>query len=193
MSVKSIFSSLYFMWVVLALPSIGMLVGLMNGRDTASFLHGTGEYSARFMIIAMMLTPLVMLFPRSKILKELIRRRRALGVAAFCYAAAHTLFYLIDMESVQQVLEAFWVFSIWTGWAAFAIFIPLALTSNQMMVKKLRAKWKPLQRCVYVAAVFTLLHWIFIHNHIGPALVHFLPLAALESYRIFRNYQQRSG
>lgn len=192
MSIKSMFNSIYFTWAVLAIPSIGMLARLINGAGIGSLLHSTGEFSARFMIIAMMLSPLLMLFPRSTIIKWLIRRRRALGVAAFCYAAVHTLFYLVDMGSVQMILEDFWLLSIWTGWLAFAIFIPLALTSNKMMVKKLRTKWKPLQRFVYVAAVFTLLHWIFVHNHLGPALVHFLPLAALEGYRIIRNYKERT-
>ena len=36
------------------------------------------------------------------------------------------------------------------------------------------------------AAVATLLHWIFIHNEFGPALVHFIPLALLETYRIVK-------
>ena len=112
-------------------------------------------------------------------------------MAAFCYAAIHTLFYVIDMGSLQAVLDEFWLLGIWTGWVAFAIFIPLAFTSNQAMVKKLRAKWKPLQRWVYPAAVLTLVHWIFVHNNLGPALVHFIPLALLETYRIVKNVNGR--
>ena len=51
--------------------------------------------------------------------------------------------------------------------------------------------WKTLQRWTYAAAVFTLLHWIFVHNNLGPALVHFVPLAGLETYRIWRNTTRR--
>ena len=43
-----------------------------------------------------------------------------------------------------------------------------------------------MQRWVYAAAVLTLLHWIFVHNDLGPTLVHFIPLALLETYRIWK-------
>jgi len=100
MAMKTFFNSIYFSWFVLAVPSIGMLIAVINGTDIEKFIHPTGEFAARFMIIAMMLTPLLMLFPRSKLIRWLISRRRALGVAAFCYALVHTLFYLIDMGSL---------------------------------------------------------------------------------------------
>jgi sulfoxide reductase heme-binding subunit YedZ len=64
------------------------------------------------------------------------------------------------------------------------------MTSNDWGIRRLRQSWKPLQRCVYLAAVLTLAHWFFLEYRIGPALVHFLPLAALECYRIIRNFQQ---
>src|SRR3546814_20248427 len=99
-----------------------------------------------------------------------MRRRRALGVAAFGYAVLHLVFYLIDMETLKNILAEFWALGIWTGWAAFAVFIPLALSSNDMMMKKLGRSWKPFQRSAYAAAVLTLLHWMFIHNKIGRAL-----------------------
>lgn len=192
MAMKTFFNSIYFSWFVLAVPSIGMLIAVINGTDIEKFIHPTGEFAARFMIIAMMLTPLLMLFPRSKLIRWLISRRRALGVAAFCYALVHTLFYLIDMGSLRAVLDEFWLLGIWTGWFAFAIFIPLAITSNQTMVRKLKTKWKPLQRLVYPAAVLTLVHWIYVHNNLGPALVHFVPLIGLEAYRVYANINRKS-
>ena len=184
---KTVINSLYFTWGVLALPSIPMLVGLINGASPGQLLHPTGEFAARFMIIAMMITPLSMLFSGSRVLKGLLRRRRALGVAAFMYAAAHTLFYVIDLGGLQPILAEFWTLGIWTGWFAMAIMVPLAVTSNNRMVKALKSSWKPLQRWVYPAAVLTLVHWIFVHNNVGPALVHFIPLAALEAYRVYKN------
>ena len=44
--------------------------------------------------------------------------------------------------------------------------------------------WKALQRLVYFAAPGTLLHWMLVHNDFGSALVHFMPLTGLETYRI---------
>jgi len=184
----------YFLWPLLALPSIPMIVALTSGATsedgrpaTEFLLHPTGEFAARFMIIAMIISPVRLILPKSKFWFWMTRQRRYFGVAAFAYAALHTVLYLVDMGSLKAVLGEFWSLGIWTGWLAFFIFLPLALTSNDASVRLLGRGWKPLQRCVYAAAVATLAHWIFIHNQLGPALVHFLPLAGLEAYRVFRS------
>jgi sulfoxide reductase heme-binding subunit YedZ len=85
-------------------------------------------------------------------------------------------------------------FYIWTGWLAFFIFIPLAITSTNGWIRRLGSKWKLLQRWVYGAAVLTLLHWAALHDWggIGPALVHFIPLALLETYRVYENRRRSS-
>ena len=184
---KNILNSPYAFWLLLALPSFAMINGALSGGDLEGLLHPTGEFAARFMIIAMMLTPLRMLFPKSRTVLWLMRRRRYLGVAAFGYAALHTLYYVIDLGSLSAVMAEITQFGIWTGWVAFVIFVPLAMTSNNASLRRLGRSWKTLQRFVYAAAVATLLHWIFIHNNVGPALVHFLPLAGLEIYRVWKS------
>ena len=175
----------YGFWALLALPSVPMLVGLgRGGAQPDLLLHPSGEFAACFMILALALTPLRLMFPRVRWLAWLAGRRRALGVAAFGYAALHTVLYLVDMETLRNVLAEFWALGIWTGWAAFAVFLPLAVTSNDFSTQRLGRAWKHLHRAAYAAALFTLIHWIFVHNNLGPALVHFIPLAALELYRI---------
>lgn len=190
-----IWNSPYTFWALLALPSIGMIASALDGGDLEGLLHPTGEFAARFMIIAMMLTPLKMLFPKSRAIQWLMRRRRYLGVAAFGYAALHTLYYVIDLGTMSAILREFTELGIWTGWLAFLIFVPLALTSNDFSVKAMGPGWKALQRFTYLAAVATLAHWVFLEYEFGPALAHFGPLAALEAYRVWRNMNpvSRSG
>lgn len=184
---RKILNSTYFLWALLALPSIPMTIGFVSGILSAEdILHPTGEYSARFMILAMAISPLRLLFPKSSWTMWLLRRRRSFGVAAFCYALAHTLFYIVDMGTVKAMLDEFFAPGIWTGWVALAILVPLGLTSNNLSQRLLLSWWKPLQRLVYVAAIFTLVHWIFVHNNLGAAIVHFAPLALLEIYRIWK-------
>ena len=185
-TLKAFFNSPYTFWAILALPSVAMINGALMGGDLQPLLHPTGEFAARFMIIAMMLTPLRMLFPKSNAVQWLLRRRRYLGVAAFAYVVLHTLYYVIDLGSLSAIVADIAKLGIWTGWVAFVIFVPLAMTSNNASTRRLGRAWKRLQQFVYLAAVATLLHWIFIHNTIGPALVHFVPLAALEIYRIWK-------
>jgi sulfoxide reductase heme-binding subunit YedZ len=187
---RKVWNSPYVFWVILALPSLVIMSRYMDGATAQRMLHPTGEFAARFMILAMLITPLWMIFKDQRWTQWLVRRRRYLGVAAFGYAFLHTVFYLIDQGSLHLVLSDVLNLPIWTGWLAFFIFVPLAMTSNDRAQRWLRESWKPLQRWVYLAAVFTLAHWIFLEYEIGPALVHFLPLVALECYRIVQNIKQ---
>jgi sulfoxide reductase heme-binding subunit YedZ len=132
-----------------------------------------------------------MLFSGSRWPLWLLARRRAMGVAAFGYAALHTLFYLVDLGSLQAVMAKFFALGIWTGWAAFAILVPMALSSNVGSQRLLGPRWKTLQRLIYLAAILTLVHWIAIHNGFAGALAHFVPLGLLEAYRAYRLFNRR--
>ncbi len=128
-----------------------------EGQTTEELLlHPSGESAAQIMVLAMMITPLRMLFPTNRFWMWMMKRRRHIGVAAFIYAVFHTVLYVVDMGSVCAMLDEFTALGIWTGWAAFFIFIPLALTSNDYAVRKLGASWKSLHRYVYAAALATL-------------------------------------
>lgn len=188
-TIRRVIASPYFLWLILALPALPMMFGLISGDVIPEkMLHPTGEFAARFMIIAMMITPLRLIFPKAGWLMWMMRRRRHFGVAAFAYALLHTILYVIDMGTLQTILDEFLALGIWTGWLAFLIFVPLGITSNDAAQRSLLAMWKPLQRWVYPAAVLTLVHWIFVHNNLGAALIHFLPLALLELWRIWKFY-----
>lgn len=183
---RIVLNNKYFFWALLAIPAAAMLRGYQSGEVIAmDMLHPTGEWSARLMIIAMILSPLVAILGPRPWLGWLVKRRRALGVAAFLYALLHLIFYLIDMGNLDDILAEFLALGIWTGWAAMLLFVPLVLTSNDASMRALKAGWKRLQQLVYPTAVLVLVHWIFIHNNLGPALVHFIPLAALLAARYF--------
>lgn len=140
--VRCFIDSPWFFRPILALPALGFTIAWANGvagpdgePPTEWLLHPTDEFSARFMIITMMLTPLRMLFPQSGFVRWFGRRRRWLGVAAFLYAALHTLLYVLDMGTLRAVLGEALVPGILTGWLAFIVFVPLAATSNDRSVR----------------------------------------------------------
>lgn len=178
-----------FLWIALALPAIPA-IGLLAGdspRAAHVAVHPTGEWAARFMIVAMMATPLALLLKGWSGPRWLLRNRRYFGVAAFVYAAAHAVLYLIDKGSLTVIVHQLSRTYIWTGWLAFAVFIPLAATSMDCAIRAMGPKaWKSLQRWVYAAAVLTFVHWASLHDWGGwaPALVHFSPLIALSVYRL---------
>ncbi len=180
-------------WALLAVPAVVLLYHYWLGNMIAmDMLRPTGEWSARWMIIAMMLSPLAAIVGPRPWLNWLVKRRRALGVAAFAYAVLHLIFYVVDMGSLKDMLAEFRALGIWTGWVAMLLFVPLAVTSNDASMRVLRAGWKRLQKLVYPTAVLVLVHWIFIHNNLGPALVHFIPLASLVAARYFFSTQPKT-
>ncbi len=183
------------LWSLLAIPAVLWLAqaSRLDPHDWEALLHPTGELSARLLIVALALTPLVQIVPQAKPLRWLIRHRRALGVAAFGYAALHTGLYLGAMGNLDDILAEALAIGIWPGWAAFALMLPLALTSNDAAMRALGAGWKRLQRLAYPAAVLTLVHWVFIHNNTAVAFAHFAPLALLELWRLARRFTPRKG
>ena len=191
-ALRSLLDSRPFLWALLALPAVPMLRDYLAGEWAGDLLPPSGEWSARLIILALMLTPLSMLFRGQAWIQWLVRRRRAFGVAGFLYAALHLFFYLVDMETVANVLVEIDSLGIWTGWVAFLLFSALAITSNDASMRALGKGWKKLQRLAYPAAVLTLVHWIFVHDDVAAALISFAPLAALEAWRLFRTFRGRS-
>lgn len=194
---KAILNHHLFFWSLLSLPAIPMIADLASGdpRAVHSLLHPTGEFAARFLILTLMITPLTMLLRGWRGPRWLRKRRRYLGVAAFGYATAHTALYLVDEGTAAFAANEMFRLSIWTGWIAFLVFVPLAMTSTDRSVRRLGTRWKTLHRAVYAAAVLSLVHWAALHDwgSIGPALVHFVPLAALEAYRVGTRLRPRQA
>ncbi len=183
----------YWLWVLLALPAFTFISDAFTSTDPKVFrhlLHPTGEFGARLLIITMLASPLALVFRGWRGPRWLKKNRRYFGVAAFGYAALHLVLYFIDRATLAKVFGEVTQLDIWTGWLAFAIFLPLAATSFDAALKALGPRWKSLQRWVYAAAVLTLLHWAA-HDEfkgLAPALINFGPLILLESYRIWYWY-----
>jgi sulfoxide reductase heme-binding subunit YedZ len=187
---RTIINSRFGFWVLLALPALWIILRYAGGVLTAmDAIPPSGETAARLMLAAMLIGPLAGLIGPRRWLVWLLARRRAIGVAAFAYAALHTVFYAIDMGGLAAILAELPLAAIWTGWADLAVLLALALTSNRPAMALLRRGWKRLQRLVYAAAVLTLLHWLWVHDGATEAVLHFAPLvvvwAALLARRTF--------
>lgn len=192
MTISGYRPSTLLLWVVLALPALP-LIGPLFGDDAKAFhrlLHPTGEWAARLMIVGMMASGLMLVFRSHRWPRWLVHHRRDIEVAAFLYAALHLTVYLIDRGTLARVLDQLPQVRIWTGWLAFAIFLPLAVTSNNAAQSWLHAGWKTVQRAAYPAALLVLFHWAAMKDWGSwpPAMVHFGPLLALWGYRLWYWY-----
>lgn len=175
--------SKYLLWVFLMLPGVMFSAGVITGKmNYETLMHATGEFSARFLIFSLIATPLLMLFPKMKFPKWVNRNKRYFGIAAFAYGLYHTIAYLIEIP-ISQVAKEFLDFGLLTAWIGFIIWIPMAITSTDGWVKRLKSTWKKIHNWGYLAALLAFLHWAFIHYNWQPALVHAAPILLLQGYR----------
>jgi sulfoxide reductase heme-binding subunit YedZ len=132
------------------------------GADPQKTLERTlGLWALRFLIASLAVTPLRRLGG-----PNLVRYRRALGLLAFYYAAMHLTVYGVLDQGLN--VAAIWADIlkrpyITIGMLAFIVLVPLALTSNAPMIRRLGgAAWQRLHRLVYVAAAAAAVHFIML-------------------------------
>lgn len=147
-----------------------------------------GAVGLAFLIASFSVTPLSILSGRT----DLKPIRRPLGVYGFCYIFLHLLAYLwlsngFDWNLILRDIGERRAMSI--GLLAFALLVPLALTSTHGWQRRLGRRWKVLHRLVYFAVPLSLLHYFWLERDIYEwlpvytALVAFLFLLRLPALR----------
>lgn len=119
-----------------------------------------GELALQFLIAGLAVTPL-----RRFTGLNLMRFRRAIGVLTFYYVCCHLLVWLLlDVQIPAQIwADILKRPYITIGMAAFVLLLPLALTSNNLAVRRLGPlRWRRLHRLVYPAAVLGGVHFVML-------------------------------
>ncbi len=157
----------------------------LGANPVERITHVTGEWTLRFLLIALAVTPLRRLF-RWRWAAPL---RRTFGLAAFGYGSLHYTTYLwlehfFDWELiVEDVLERRYVTA---GFAALLCMAPLAATSTRAMARRLGKRWKTLHRLAYAAGVLGVVHFIWlVKADLLEPLVYAGVLSALLGARIW--------
>jgi sulfoxide reductase heme-binding subunit YedZ len=156
------------------------------GPDPIETLHfRTGDWTLRFLLITLSLTPLKLVFNW----KFQLRFRRMLGLFAFFYASLHfCVYFVLDLsfswaQIVDEVPQSPYVLA---GLAAYILLIPLAATSTRKMVQRLGKNWKKLHRLVYFTAVLGVIHYFWlVKADLSEPAIYALVLAVLFGIRIF--------
>lgn len=132
------------------------------GREPIKELeHELGEIALQLLILGLAITPL-----RRYLGINLLKFRRMLGLLAFIYVALHlAVWVVLDMSLLWAQMWA----DVWKrpyitiGMAGFLALVPLAITSNNISVRKLGAAgWRKLHRLTYVAVLLGGLHYIWL-------------------------------
>jgi sulfoxide reductase heme-binding subunit YedZ len=147
--------------------------------------HVTGQWSLRFLLAALAVTP----FRRLSGWSWLAPQRRTLGLVAFGWVCLH----LSTWAGLDLQLEWAAIFEdvaerpyVTVGFAAFLCLVPLAVTSTRSWVRRLGRRWRQLHRLAYVAAVLAVVHftWLVKADLLEP-LIHAGVLALLLGARIW--------
>ncbi|MCK0141606.1 protein-methionine-sulfoxide reductase heme-binding subunit MsrQ [Aliiroseovarius sp. F20344] len=133
--------------------------GAIGIDPVKSLEHELGELGLQALIFGLAITPL-----RSIIGINLIRFRRAIGVLTFYFVSAHLLVWLVlDVQILSEIWKDIVKRPyITVGMAAFILMTPLAITSNNMSVRKLGPRWRKLHKLVYPSAALGGIHYIMV-------------------------------
>ncbi len=148
--------------------------------------RATGDWTLYFLCLTLAVTPL----RRIPGLNTLLRFRRMLGLVTFFYASLHFLTFIwfdhfFDLaEMVRDILKRPFIAM---GFSAFVLLVPLALTSNDLMLRKLGRRWSLLHRLIYLIAILALLHFWWMRagkNNFTEPLVIGVVIAVLLALRL---------
>lgn len=184
---------LWAKWMVFGLSLLPLLrlivLGLQDGltANPIEFItRATGDWTLYFLCLTLAVTPL----RRVTGLNALIRFRRMLGLFTFFYASLHFLTFIwfdhfFDLaEMMRDVLKRPFIAM---GFSAFVLLVPLALTSNDLMLRKLGRRWSVLHRLIYLIAILALLHFWWMRagkNNFTEPLVIAAVIAVLLALRL---------
>jgi sulfoxide reductase heme-binding subunit YedZ len=186
--ITQIVGSYRLLALLLALPWAWLALGYAaDWLFYGEVVHASGEWAMRFLLAALAVTPLRRLFPRHVWTAWLLPRRRYLGVAAFAYAMLHAIVYLQRIADLPRILAEAAEAGLLTGWIGLALFLPLAITSNDASVRRLGPAWKTLHRLVYAAAAASFAHWILVAFDRTTAYVYLAVWVALGVARLSVN------
>lgn len=149
-----------YAWSVVVFLLIEFAAGTLSVNPIQELEQRTGRHAATLLVLSLACTPLNTLFGW----RELLKRRRALGLYAFMYAVVHVIIF-VDLDyGLAWSLILRTVFDkpyILVGMTSFLLLIPLALTSFDIWKVRLGKNWKRLHRAVYLIAPLVVLHYLW--------------------------------
>jgi sulfoxide reductase heme-binding subunit YedZ len=119
-----------------------------------------GEVALKLLVLGLLVTPL-----RKWTGVNLLKFRRAIGVTAFFFVLAHFLvFAILDVQTLERVwTEIVKRPYVTVGMLSFVMLIPLAVTSNNLSVRRLgAATWRKLHKLTYPAAILAAVHYLWL-------------------------------
>lgn len=179
-------------WLLIALamlPLLRLLAGYyfdkLGANPIELITRSTGTWTLVGLAVTLSITPL------RKLLNWpwLVRLRRTAGLLAFFYACLHFTTYIwfdrfFDVDDIiKDIIKRPFIT---VGFAAFVLLIPLAVTSNNAIIKKLGARlWQRIHYLVYLIATLAVIHyWWLVKKDLTQPIIYACVFALLFIMRI---------
>ena len=159
---------------------------------TRTILHRCGLLALQLLWVTLAITPLRQLSGNA----NLLRLRRMLGLFAAFYALLHVVAYAwldqgLDLHAIgEDILKRPYIT---IGLLAVLLMLPLALTSTNGWMRRLKARWQQLHRLTYVIAVLGVWHfWWQVKKDYREPLLYAAILALLLGWRLIDARRRRT-
>lgn len=184
------------LWLLALLPFARLVYLGVNdnlGANPIEFVeHSTGTWALVALLVTLAMTPIRLLTGQV----WQIQLRRMLGLFMFFYACLHIITYVwLDFAFIWQDITKDVVKHprILAGFAAFILAIPLAVTSNSYMIKRLKTNWKKLHQSVYLIAILVVVHYLLlVKKDVTEPLYYAAVLALLLGIRLYFKYKRKT-
>jgi len=170
----------------------GLLEADLGANPAETIQLQTGRWAFRFLLLTLAVTPLRRLTGWNVV----VQYRRMLGLFAFYYASLHFASYIVldqyfDWRAMLADIGKRPFITV--GFSAFALMVPLALTSTKASIRRLGRKWQTLHRLIYVSAVCAAIHFLWkVKVAAGDAVLYAAIVLALLGFRTIFWLRQRS-
>ena len=123
----------------------------------------------------------------------IIKLRRMLGLFSFFYAVLHFLvffYFELDLEWSDLLLEIEERRFILAGASALVLLIPLAITSTNGMIRRLKQNWRRLHLLMYPISILVVVHYLWLTKPgVYDAHPYVFIVAALLLFRLFAKFK----
>lgn len=132
----------------------------LGANPVEKLTHETGQWTLRLLLATLTLSPLRQWTGEG----AWIRFRRMLGLYCYFYCCCHFAIWFIADHSLdfadmfEDIVKRTYIT---LGFSAFVLLLPLALTSNQAMLRRLGRNWKSLHQLVYLILVLGTAHFLW--------------------------------
>ncbi len=170
--------------VPLGLLGLKAYQGDLGANPIEVITHATGDWTLRFLLITLSITPL----RRLTGWQGWIRFRRMLGLFAFFYGLLHLTTWLwLDKffdphEMWADILKRRFIT---VGMTGLLLMLPLAVTSTRGWIRRLGHRWQKLHRLIYFSALAGVIHyWWLVKADVRLPEIYALILAVLLGTRV---------